>query len=154
MALGVSYVNELNHAKALSTLQLWVQHHPKFRGITVDSDVYSDGSLLDDVMQLMSKAARWDSADPQVHVVMGVLYNVSRDYASAVGAFRKALEAMPEDYSLWNKVCVSVCASVSVRLFVCLCVCLCLCLCLCVCVCVSVSVSVSVFVVACRVVSC
>jgi len=32
-----------------------------------------------------------------------VLFNVSRDFGSAVTAFRKALNARPDDYSLWNK---------------------------------------------------
>jgi len=45
-----------------------------------------------------------DSADPDVQVVLGVLYNVSRDYTSAIEAFRRALAERPDDYSLWNKV--------------------------------------------------
>lgn len=39
-----------------------------------------------------------------VQVVLGVVYNVSQDYDSAVEAFEKALQARPDDYSLWNKV--------------------------------------------------
>ena len=30
LALGVSYVNELDHTKALKSLKTWVQHNPKF----------------------------------------------------------------------------------------------------------------------------
>lgn len=40
----------------------------------------------------------------RVQVVLGVVYNVSQDYDSAVEAFEKALQARPDDYSLWNKV--------------------------------------------------
>ena len=36
----------------LGMLQSWVQHHPKFHGLKVDRDAYSDGSLMDDVMQV------------------------------------------------------------------------------------------------------
>ncbi len=54
--------------------------------------------------QLMVKASQWESADPQVHVVLGVLYNASRNYDAAVAAFRTALVSMPDDYTLWNKV--------------------------------------------------
>jgi len=54
-------------------------------------------------MQLMLKAAEWAPNDPGVQEVLGVLYNVSRDYASATQAFRRALTARPNDYSLWNK---------------------------------------------------
>lgn len=32
-----------------------------------------------------------------------MLYNVSRDYDSAVPALREALRLRPEDHSLWNK---------------------------------------------------
>ena len=66
----------------------------------------------------MVKASQWSSADPQVHVVLGVLYNASRNYDSAVLEFRTALESRPDDYTLWNKVCPSLggglCASVFV----------------------------------------
>lgn len=58
----------------------------------------------DQVMQLMLQAQRWDATDADAHVVLGVLYNVSRDYDSAAEAFRRAIEARPGDHSLWNKV--------------------------------------------------
>ena len=56
------------------------------------------------LVQLMVKASQWSSADPQVHVVLGVLYNASRDYDAAVAEFRTAVAARPDDYTLWNKV--------------------------------------------------
>ena len=52
----------------------------------------------------MLKARDWDGSDPQVHVVLGVLYNLSRDFDSAVAELRAAADLMPEDYSIWNKV--------------------------------------------------
>ena len=59
---------------------------------------------MDEVMQLMLSAQKVDPTDPDVQIVLGVLYNVSRDYDSAASAFRKALNTRPDDYSLWNKV--------------------------------------------------
>merc|ERR1719453_864424 len=53
LPLGTSYVNELNPTKALEALKAWVSHNPKFHGISVSPDIYSDGSLMDDVQQLM-----------------------------------------------------------------------------------------------------
>merc|ERR1719198_1045447 len=105
LALGVSYVNELDHNKALENLQAWVQHNPKFAGLEIVKDAYSDGSLVDEVMQLMLKAlAHSGGKDPDVLEVLGVLYNVSRDYDNAVKTFKDALSNRPDDYGLWNKV--------------------------------------------------
>ena len=42
-------------------------------------------------------------ANADLHAVLGVLYNLSRDYPAAVGAFEAALQLRPTDYSLWNK---------------------------------------------------
>ncbi|KAG5189940.1 peroxin-5 [Tribonema minus] len=116
LALGVSYVNELDSARALRNLKAWVEHNPKYAGLELKQDAYSDGTLMDEVMQLMRSAEQWDfvmqlmhsaeqwdTADADVKVVLGVLFNVSRDYDAAVGAFREALRLRPEDHSLWNK---------------------------------------------------
>ena len=103
LALGVSYVNELDHVNALKNLKAWVINNPSFVGLEVQKDEYSDGTMMDEVMQLMLKAAEWAPTDPGVHEVLGVLFNVTRDYSSASAAFRKAVAARPDDHSLWNK---------------------------------------------------
>jgi peroxin-5 len=103
LGLGVSYVNELDQQRALKNLKAWVVNNPKFSGVEVTQDMYGDGSLMDDVMQLMLKAAEWAPNDAEVQQVLGVLYNVSREYGAAALAFKRALGARPDDYSLWNK---------------------------------------------------
>ena len=35
--------------------------------------------------------------------MLGVLYNLARDYPAAVAAFEAAIQLRPTDYSLWNK---------------------------------------------------
>jgi tetratricopeptide (TPR) repeat protein len=126
LSLGASYVNELNPSQALLCLQSWVEHNPKFFGVDVRPDEYSDGSLMDAVTQLMLAVAEQDPQDTevppppsvwhgmiliivrycdwQVQVVLGVLYNVRHDYSAAVQCFHRALSTRPDDYSLWNKV--------------------------------------------------
>ncbi|CAM9536525.1 unnamed protein product [Chrysoparadoxa australica] len=103
LALGVSCVNELDSEKALRTLKAWVQHNPTYAGLQIQVDEYSDGSLMDEVMQLMLQAQEFSAADPDAKVVLGVLYNVSRNYDAAAEAFELALRARPADYGLWNK---------------------------------------------------
>ncbi|KAM3571920.1 hypothetical protein VYU27_006049 [Nannochloropsis oceanica] len=112
LALGVSYVNELDSVRALQNLKAWIEHNPKYQGLEIRVDEYSDGSLMDEVMQLMLQAHDWDQAtsgpggqgsDADVQIVLGVLYNVSHDFDSATAAFRQALLSRPSDYSLWNK---------------------------------------------------
>lgn len=104
LALGVSNVNELNSQGALKTLKAWVQHNSKFHGLEIQVDEYSDGSLMDEVMQLMLQARAHDQNDSDVQVVLGVLYNVSKDYDAAVESFKSATISRPDEYALWNKI--------------------------------------------------
>jgi hypothetical protein len=46
---GVSYVNELDPQRALHNLKAWVQHNPKYAGLELTVDEYSDGTLMDEV---------------------------------------------------------------------------------------------------------
>lgn len=129
LALGVSYVNELNTTKALRSLRTWITNHPKFAGIEVGIDVYGnndndtnsnqDGSQFDEVQQLLLQAleeltnsAPGDGsivdnatvdAKADVLEALGVVYNVSRDYEAAIDSFRQAVALRPLDYQLWNK---------------------------------------------------
>lgn len=48
-ALGTSYVNELDSQKALTNLKAWVEHNPKYSGLEIAVDEYSDGTLMDEV---------------------------------------------------------------------------------------------------------
>jgi tetratricopeptide (TPR) repeat protein len=104
LALGTSYVNEADSVKALETLRTWVEHNPRFHGLQVPQDEYSDGSLMDEVMQLMLAVAAFDPADLDAQVVLGVLYNVSSDYDNAAECFSRVLQQRGDDYALVNKV--------------------------------------------------
>ncbi|CAI9760343.1 unnamed protein product [Fraxinus pennsylvanica] len=101
LALGVSHTNELEQAAALKYLYSWLRHHPKYGTIT--SAEQPDNLYYADVARLFNDAAKVSPDDADVHIVLGVLYNLSREYDKAIDAFQTALKLKPRDYSLWNK---------------------------------------------------
>ncbi|KAL3503705.1 hypothetical protein ACH5RR_038154 [Cinchona calisaya] len=101
LALGVSHTNELEQAAALKYLYSWLRHHPKY-GTVVPPDQL-DSLYYADVASYFNDAARMSPDDADVHIVLGVLYNLSREYDKAIESFQTALKLKPRDYSLWNK---------------------------------------------------
>lgn len=101
LALGVSHTNELEQAAALKYLYSWLRHHPKYG--TVAPSELSNSLNHADVARYFSDAAKMSPEDADLHIVLGVLYNLSREYDNAIESFVTALELRPHDYSLWNK---------------------------------------------------
>lgn len=113
LALGVSYVNELNHEKSLENMKAWFTHNPKYAGMNLPEDIYGAGdgtagvsgeSAFEEVKSMLLSALAFDSTDAaDVHEALGVIYNVIKDYDAAAESFRQALVTRPDDYQLWNK---------------------------------------------------
>ncbi|CAJ1958585.1 unnamed protein product [Sphenostylis stenocarpa] len=101
LALGVSHTNELEQSAALKYLYGWLRHHPKY-GTLAPPDM-SDSLYYADVARLFNEAAELSPDDADVHIVLGVMYNLSREYDKAIASFERALKLKPQDYSLWNK---------------------------------------------------
>ncbi|CAM8995553.1 unnamed protein product [Rhodiola kirilowii] len=101
LAMGVSHTNELDQAAALKYLYSWLSHHPKYRELAFQEP--SNSLHYADVANLFSEAAKLAPDDADVHIVLGVLYNLSREFDNAIEAFGTALKLRPRDYSLWNK---------------------------------------------------
>lgn len=101
LALGVSHTNELEQAAALKYLYGWLRHHSKYG--TLASPELSDSLYYADVARLFNEAAQMSPDDADVHIVLGVLYNLTREYDKAIESFQTALKLKPHDYSLWNK---------------------------------------------------
>ncbi|KAL0353430.1 UNVERIFIED_CONTAM: Peroxisome biogenesis protein 5 [Sesamum angustifolium] len=101
LALGVSHTNELEQAAALKYLYSWLRHHPKYGTITPQDQ--PENLYYADVARIFNDAAKLSPDDADVHIVLGVLYNLSREYDKAIEAFQTALKLKPRDYSLWNK---------------------------------------------------
>lgn len=55
------------------------------------------------VARIFNEAAQISPEDADVHIVLGVLYNLSREYDNAIDSFKTAIKLKPHDYSLWNK---------------------------------------------------
>lgn len=101
LALGVSHTNELEQAAALKYLYGWLRHHPKYGAIAPPDQ--PENLYYADVARLYNDAAKLSPDDADVHIVLGVLYNLSREYDKAIEAFQTSLKLKPRDYSLWNK---------------------------------------------------
>lgn len=101
LALGVSHTNELEQTAALKYLYQWLRNHPKY-GKLASAEQF--GSLYHaDVAGIFNEAAQMSPEDADVHIVLGVLYNLSREYDWAIESFKTAIKLKPHDYSLWNK---------------------------------------------------
>ncbi|XP_010539370.1 PREDICTED: peroxisome biogenesis protein 5 isoform X2 [Tarenaya hassleriana] len=101
LALGVSHTNELEQAAALKFLYGWLRNHPKYGAIAPPE--LADSLYHADIARLFDEASQMAPEDADVHIVLGVLYNLSREYDKAIGSFQTALKLKPNDYSLWNK---------------------------------------------------
>ncbi|KAM7250693.1 hypothetical protein ACFE04_022576 [Oxalis oulophora] len=101
LSLGVSHTNELEQAAALKYLYGWLRNHPKYG--TLAPPELSDSPYYNDVARIFNDAAKLSPEDADVHIVLGVLYNLVREYDKAIPSFETALKLKPNDYSLWNK---------------------------------------------------
>ena len=118
LLLGTSYVNELDHPRALRNLKAWATHNPMYAGMELPSlDGATSAEMaaasspeerermaLEEAKKLLLKAIEVDptqAADAMEAV--GVVCNVSREYDSAIDYFKKAIDLRPDDYQLWNK---------------------------------------------------
>jgi peroxin-5 len=113
MALGVSLANELDSVKAMEILKKWINGNEKYffkhqdnvaaeSGESIFPD-YDFSRLKKEVFDLFERAAQIDPEDPDVHVALGVLHNINRNYSFAVAALLKAVNLRPLDFASWNK---------------------------------------------------
>jgi len=112
LALGVSCTNELDAPQALSHLKTWLANHEEFQsldGVTAPTPPLSDFlAVKQQVASLFTRAAAMSSvvnspALTDVHVALGVVHTIDRNFEAAIHHFAEALKARPKDYSLWNK---------------------------------------------------
>ena len=117
LALGVSYVNELDHERALKYLNNWVTHNPNYAGLEMNVDVDVGGNeamegaegALHQLKALLNQAKAYDESNGNVEnsvdvlEALGVVCNVTREFDEAAECFRTATTLRPDDYQLFNK---------------------------------------------------
>jgi len=123
LSLAVSYTNESMQRQACDTLLKWIQLNPSYSYLlTSSSDSYTSSSTagggkafsvssfvssdqLNKVKELFLLAVQSSNGavDPDVQIGLVVLFNVAADYDKAVDCFNAALQVLPNDSLLWNK---------------------------------------------------
>uniref|UniRef100_A0A7S3A5H3 Peroxin-5 n=3 Tax=Rhodosorus marinus TaxID=101924 RepID=A0A7S3A5H3_9RHOD len=106
LSLGVSYANELNQSRALDYLKQWLDLHPdyqRFQPSIPASDPSDQFSAHGELLQRVFAALRAHPESPELHSIVGVLYNLSREYEEGQNAFMKAIQLSGNDYKLWNR---------------------------------------------------
>ncbi|RWS01190.1 peroxisomal targeting signal 1 receptor-like isoform X3 [Dinothrombium tinctorium] len=113
MALAVSYTNESMQNDAISCLKQWIKNNEKYSHLILNeeaavppfTDYESFTKSFTEVRDLYIKAARLtpNSPDADVQCCLGVLFNLSGEYAKAADCFQAALQVKPRDALLWNR---------------------------------------------------
>ena len=90
LALGVSYTNELDQTRALHHLRHWLESHPDFQRLQPPHQppdarhaAEREGGpyrLHEEVTSLFRSAVEIAPQNADLHAVLGVLHNLSRDY--------------------------------------------------------------------------
>lgn len=111
--LGVAYTNELNNMRALVFLKSWISNHPTYAHLAHHIEQERQGNPEDtllnyfhfhqELLDLYNSAIEQAPKDADLHTVLGVLHNISKNYDQAIEHFKSALELRPGEYSLWNK---------------------------------------------------
>jgi len=116
LELGVSYTNELNKIRALVFLKTWLENHPRYSD-TVKQHPSSQRQFENDEQMISWKFSRYDQDvtdmflqasklnpnDAELHLVLGVLYNISDNYENAIDSLRKAVQVRPNYHTVWNR---------------------------------------------------
>lgn len=102
LALAVSYSNENCRAEAHDALENWMKNNEKYKDLANRSSWRQDRHAH--ITNMFLDAARSSpELDADVQIGLGVLFNMSEEYAKAVDCYKAALQSRPRDYLLWNK---------------------------------------------------
>ncbi|ETO35826.1 hypothetical protein RFI_01236 [Reticulomyxa filosa] len=104
LALGVSFTNQIAFATALKYLREWIVSHPEYSSLAQQTKQSMHlHQECKQVVELFENATKINPDDPDLHSVLGVLFNITSEYDLAELHFKKALQQRPNDPTLWNK---------------------------------------------------
>lgn len=113
MGLAVSYTNENFDPQACRALKDWLHANPKYSDLVTNEEpamqavggLHLMGDLHKEVCDKFIAAARRSPVDidPDVQCGLGVLFNLTNEQDKAVDCFKAALQARPNDFTLWNR---------------------------------------------------
>ena len=103
LQLGVCHTNEFSRERAFMFLQMWLEKHPKYSHVLQTTMIPKDLPISKKLEHYFVAALQINEKDVELHSVLGVIYNVSKEFDKAEEAFRYATQLNPNDFSLWNK---------------------------------------------------
>jgi peroxin-5 len=78
-------------------LNTWLQHHPQHSSAAAAAGAPPDTSqALSHSIRTFEAALATTPADADLHMALGVLHHLGRNYSQAIRAFQKALELRPQ----------------------------------------------------------
>ncbi|PIK32979.1 putative peroxisomal targeting signal 1 receptor [Apostichopus japonicus] len=110
MTLAVSYTNESMQNQALEALHRWIGANPTYSSVARELQTKVPDFRIQSVMSRKCRISTLkllgchpNAVDADVQQGLGVLFNLSHEYAKAEDCFRAALAVRPQDSLVWNR---------------------------------------------------
>ena len=116
LALGTSYVNELDYPRALRNLKAWATHNPAYAGMKMPGPRGApqgaagvagrerEQMAMEEAKGILAAAVEFDPTQAaDAMEAMAVVCNVTREYDVAIEYLQRSIDARPDDYQLHNK---------------------------------------------------
>ena len=114
LSLSASLTNEGHAGAALGILRQWLRYHPEYASYTVDSITSEGDEMVSEYLEVnadehqalsssLEQAAVYSNTDPDLHLALGIVHNLSHEYDLAAADFQSALALRSDDAILWNQ---------------------------------------------------
>ncbi|PWN30088.1 TPR-like protein [Jaminaea rosea] len=112
LALAVSYTNESDRLATYEALERWIGANDRYPDVAAAHPRTTSSAPAERQAQIVSSllsmarqgpGAHIGEVDADVQVALGVLFNLSDDFAKAVDCFSAAISVRPDDWLLYNR---------------------------------------------------